>query len=141
MDARKITDATSVAPQLGVADFAEIAARGFRTVINNRPDGEEGYQPAASELEAAARAQGLAFVNMPVVSGQITARNIADFAAALDTVEGPVLAFCRTGTRCANLWALAQAGRADADEILRRAADAGYNLDAPQALSRSGARG
>ena len=51
-------------------------------------------------------------------------------ASGVASAHGPVLAFCRSGTRSCNLWALAQARNgADADELIAKGAGAGYNLD------------
>jgi sulfide:quinone oxidoreductase len=128
MDIRKINDEISVAPQITVDDLAEVAAQGFRTVINNRPDGEATDQASATEIEAAAHAAGLAYYFVPAVSGQLTPENVAEFGRAIDDAEGPVLAYCRTGTRSATLWALSQAGNRSADDIIGQAASAGYDL-------------
>ena len=128
MDIRKINETISVAPQIKAEDLAEIAAQGFRTVINNRPDGEAPDQTSAVEIENAARDAGLTYHFIPAVSGQLTHDNVADFGRTLADVEGPVLAFCRSGTRSATLWALSQAGKRPADEIISQAADAGYDL-------------
>ena len=128
MDIRKINDDISVAPQIRPEDLAEVAAQGFNTVINNRPDGEASDQPAAAEIEAAARAAGLAYYFVPAISGQLTPENVADFHRTIEAAKAPVLAFCRSGTRSATLWALSQAGKRTADEIIGQAADAGYDL-------------
>lgn len=129
MDVRKINDRISVAPQLEPADMAEAARLGFRTIINNRPDGEAGPdQPASADVEAAAKAAGLAFIFMPVVSGSLTMNDVEDFRNALAQAEAPILAYCRTGTRCCNLWALAEAPNGTAADIIEQAAGAGYNL-------------
>ncbi len=129
MDVRKINETISVAPQLTASDMAEAAKMGFKTIVNNRPDGEGGPgQPASKDVEAAAKAAGLDFIYMPVVSGQINEDNIADFKKVLAQAKAPVLAFCRTGTRCCNLWALAEAANASTAEIVNQAANAGYDL-------------
>ncbi len=83
MDVRKLSDAVSVAPQLSVREIAEAARLGFRTLINNRPDGEDFLQPSARELEAAAREQGLEYHHLPVVSGALTERDVHAFRALL----------------------------------------------------------
>ncbi len=133
MDTRKINDAISVAPQLAAADMAEASALGFKTVVNNRPDGEGGPdQPSSADVGAAAAAAGLDYIYMPVVSGQLTEGNVAEFRKALAEAVKPVLAYCRTGTRCTNLWALAAAPDMAAGEIVQQAADAGYDLRALQ---------
>jgi uncharacterized protein (TIGR01244 family) len=98
-----------VAAQLSVHDLPAVAAQGFRTVINNRPDGEGGPgQPDSREFEAAAQALGLHYVYLPVVSGAITTLTQAQaMREALATAPGPVLAFCRSGARSAQLYSLA----------------------------------
>lgn len=130
MDYRKLTDTIAVAPQVDPADLKMIADLGYTTVINNRPDGETPDQPLSAEVEAAAEAAGLTYIHMPVISGQVTDQDANAFGAALDEAKGPVFAFCRTGTRCACLWALATAGEIGADGVLNITADAGYQLEA-----------
>ena len=48
------TDKFGTAPQLSPTDMTEVAALGFKTVVNNRPDGEGADQPSFKEIEAAA---------------------------------------------------------------------------------------
>ena len=130
MDIRTLTPDISVAPQLDPAELAEAAQRGFKTIIDNRPDNEGPGQPTALEMQAAATANGLSFHYQPVVSGAITPDDVNAFRALLGAVEGPVLAYCRSGTRCAMLWSLAQAGSMSADDIIATAARAGYDMSA-----------
>jgi len=108
MDVRQITESYSVSPQITPDEIAAIKAAGFKTVICNRPDDEQPGQPSHDAIKAAAEAAGLAFRYIPVISGQMTMENVEDQAAALDEVEGPVLAYCRSGTRCTNLYAAIQ---------------------------------
>jgi len=99
----------AVSPQLSVDDFAGVAALGFKTVINNRPDGEGGdEQPASSALERAAIVAGLHYVYLPVVSGAITATQVQAMRHALVSSPAPVLAFCRSGARSAQMFDLTQ---------------------------------
>ena len=128
MDIRKINDSFSVAPQIAPEDMAAIAAQGFKTVISNRPDGETPDQPSSSQMESAARAAGLHYRFVPVISGQMVRENVDDFAATLAEADGPVLAFCRSGTRSTTLWALSQAGKMPPEEIISQAAEAGYDM-------------
>jgi uncharacterized protein (TIGR01244 family) len=87
-------------------------AAGFKSVICNRPDEEHpGEASTAGEVEAAAKAAGLEFRYIPVISGQITSENVEDQAAALDVMPSPVFAYCRSGARCTNLHGLVQQGR------------------------------
>ena len=126
MQIHRLTDQLSVSPQIVADDFAAIVRAGFRSVINNRPDGEEGAQPLSDQLALTAAEQGLAYRHLPVVSGNITAGDAADFSRAMQTLPLPVLAFCRTGTRSASLWALQAPGAIDA--VLAASQAAGYDL-------------
>lgn len=127
-DFRHVTDTLSVAPQISVDDVAEAARQGFRLIINNRPDGEAADQPTSAEIEAAARAAGLGYLHIPVVGGP-TAAQVEAERKALAAAEGPVLAFCRSGTRSIVTWSIgeAQAGRSRS-ELIGLGAAAGYDL-------------
>jgi uncharacterized protein (TIGR01244 family) len=107
MEYRKISDDYSVSGQITAADVTAIKAAGFKSIIGNRPDAEDGVVPHA-EIEKAARAAGLHFRFIPVVSGQITQENVEDQAKALEELEGPVFAYCRSGARCTNLYMMIQ---------------------------------
>ena len=120
----------SVCGQLQAADIAALAAAGFRALICNRPDHEEPAQPEADEIQALARAHGLAWASIPVTSASLDGADVQAFAAALDTLPRPILAYCRSGNRCCVLWALARAASIPAAQLADTAAAAGYNLDA-----------
>ena len=95
--------------QITPDDVSEIARQGYKSIINNRPDGEAGpSQPLNAEIEMAAKALGLNYAYLPVVSGQITLEQAQEMARLLETMPGPVLAFCRSGARSTNLYMLAQ---------------------------------
>lgn len=127
-DIRPLTPDLAVAPQLALEDLATLKEAGFATVINNRPDDESPDQPPSAALEAEARRLGLDYRHVPVVSGAMTMDDVAAFDAALSDAQAPALAFCRSGTRSATLWAFTQAGVRDPDEILSVAGSAGYDL-------------
>lgn len=125
----RLTDAVSVAGQIGPADIATAAASGFTSVVNNRPDNEEPGQPSCADMRAAAAAAGIAYTAIPVDHRGFDMAQVAAMAAVLDAAAGPVLAFCRSGTRSANLWALAEAKRGgDADTIITAAASGRYDV-------------
>ena len=106
---RQLTDDFAVTGQLSAEDIPAVAAQGFKTLINNRPDGEAGSaQPSGKTIEDAARAAGLAYVYLPVISGGLTPADAVAMKQALATAPGPVLAFCRSGARSARLYAMAQ---------------------------------
>lgn len=103
-----LTDAFAVAPQLRPDDMQAVADAGYKSVIINRPDGEGGpEQPASADVIAAARAAGLAVEYQPVVSGAMTTDDVARFKQLLNELPAPVLAYCRSGTRCTHLFAAA----------------------------------
>ena len=128
MDVKRINDHISVSGQIAPEDVAALKAEGFTTIINNRPDGEAPDQPAAAEIEAAAKAAGLAYHHIPLGRDGVTADMVERTKAALEASEGPVFAFCRSGTRSTTLWALSQAGEMEAGEIIGQAAHAGYDM-------------
>lgn len=100
-----LTSDFAVAPQLGPEDMASVAAAGYKSVIINRPDFEGGAdQPTAEVVSAAARAAGLQVVYQPVVSGGMTPSDVTRFTELLNTLPTPILAYCRTGTRCSVLY-------------------------------------
>jgi uncharacterized protein (TIGR01244 family) len=108
MNLTQLSPRLSVRPQLLPDEVADVAAAGFKGIINNRPDGEAPDQPRSEELEAEAKRQGLAYWHIPVVPGQATEEDARAFAKALEASEGPVVAFCRTGNRSSGLWKMTQ---------------------------------
>jgi uncharacterized protein (TIGR01244 family) len=134
-DIRQVTPNFAVAPQIEAEDFAALAALGYKTVIDNRPDGESSGDIQSAEAKAAATAAGLTFIYAPF-QGQPTPQAIE---AVVQAGQGPVLAYCRSGTRSITAWAIAQAssGRLDADAIVSAARDAGYDLGGLKEFLRS----
>jgi uncharacterized protein (TIGR01244 family) len=126
---RQVTPDFAVAPQLAPSDMAEAARRGFKLVINNRPDGEAPDQPSSAEMEAAVRAAGMDYVHIPVRGGP-TPEQVEQNRGAVDAAGGPVLAFCRSGTRSIVTWSVGQAlaGRQDRQALVDQGAAAGYDL-------------
>lgn len=129
MPFNKLDAQLSASPQLSPEDVAAAAAQGFRTVINLRPDDEEPNQPVSATIAAAARQNGMAFVHIPVVTGQVNETHVAQMTRSLAENPGPALGYCRTGTRVATLWALAHSGKVDPDALVRTAGDAGYDIE------------
>ena len=128
MQIRPLVDQISVSPQIQLEDLPALVAAGYRSVINNRPDGEAPDQPDSVSLARAAAEHGLDYRFIPAVPGQFDDAAVDATAHALKELPRPVLAFCRTGTRSTSLWALQAAQQTDADTILDVAANAGYDL-------------
>lgn len=128
-DIRRIDDRISVSPQIQPEDVPALAAAGFTAIVNNRPDGEDAAQPSGESIEQAARAAGMAYSYIPVTHAGFSGAQIAAMAGALNAAPGPVFAFCRSGTRSTNLWALARAQAGDAPgDLVKKAALAGYDI-------------
>ncbi|MBP7241283.1 TIGR01244 family sulfur transferase [Amaricoccus sp.] len=108
MTATRIAPDFAASPQITPEDVAEIAALGYRSLMCNRPDGEEPGQAPFARISAAAQAAGLAVAHVPVVSGRITAADVEAFRTALAELPAPVFAYCRSGGRCQNLWSLSR---------------------------------
>jgi uncharacterized protein (TIGR01244 family) len=128
LELKRINDHVSVATQISLDDIPAIKAAGFTTIINNRPDGEAFDQAPSVEIEAAARAAGLDFHFIPLGRNGVSGEMIEAERAVLEGSAGPVLCYCRSGTRSTTLWALSQAGQIPADEIVHLAAGAGYDI-------------
>ena len=126
---RKLTDDISVAPQLSPGDVAEISQQ-FKSILCNRPDHEGGAdQPLYDDIKSLAEAAGITVKYQPVNGSEIRDVDVDDFEDNVDDLPKPVLAYCRSGTRCTVLWALSQADKLSADDIVKTAAAAGYELD------------
>lgn len=108
MDYRPLTPDFAVAGQITPEQIAEIKAAGYRSVICNRPDGEQPGQPSAASVRAAAEAVGLAFRHIPVSGGIFPPDAVAATAAALEELEGPIFAYCRSGARSTTLYTMAR---------------------------------
>jgi uncharacterized protein (TIGR01244 family) len=128
LDVKRINDQISVSPQISPDDVPALKAKGFTTIINNRPDGEAPDQPAGDSVRQAAEAAGLGYHHIPLGRDGVTPDMVARTREALEGSAGPVLAYCRSGTRSTTLWALAQAGRMPAGDIVAEAANAGYDV-------------
>ncbi len=128
MDIRQITPTYFVAPQLDPADMPDVKAAGITTVICNRPDEEVPPAFQADALEAAAMAAGLDFVRLPLTHQTMTPTNVAAQMQHAADADGPVLAYCASGTRSTVVWCLGQAGEMATDDILDAARAGGYDL-------------
>ncbi len=136
---KKLDDGISVSPQLTLGDVGRAAREGFRAIISNRPDKEEAGQPAAAAIKAEAERHGLAFAHIPIESGKAGDADADEMRRALDTLPGPVLAYCRSGARSTTLWALANADRVDTATLVRQASAADHDIAAVEpALQRRG---
>lgn len=128
-DFRKLSADVWASPQITVEDLAEAGRLGVKIVINNRPEGESEDQTPGAAIEAAAHAAGMDYRAIPVTMQNLSQADVESMAEALGEAPGPVLAYCRSGTRSTLLWALAQALRGEAPDAIAAAAEAaGYDV-------------
>ena len=134
-DFRQLSNKIWASPQISAKDIANASKLGFALVVNNRPDGESDDQPEGASIEAAAIANGMTYCAIPITHAGFSDSQVAQMADALESANGPVLAYCRSGTRSTFLWSLAQAklGR-DLEELTAAAAAAGYDLSSIRPL-------
>jgi len=128
LELKRINEHVSVSPQISPDDVAAIKAAGFVAIINNRPDGESPDQPDGAVIEKAAHDAGLAYHHIPLGREGVTPQMVEETKSVLEGSAGPVFCYCRSGTRSTTLWALSQAGKQPAAEIISAAANAGYDM-------------
>ncbi len=128
MEIRRINKQLSVSPQISIEDVVRIKAAGYVAIVNNRPDGEEEDQPWNEDIEAEAARLDIPYYFIPVAGLPFAHQAIDKTRAVLARHDGPIFFFCRSGTRCAKLWASTQIGELLGDEIIALAAGAGYDV-------------
>lgn len=105
IDIKLIDQHFSITGQISPDDLAEIAQRGFKTIVNFRPDGEGGdSQPASTTLAEKAAGLGLAYVHIPVIPNQIQPDQVDKLNVVLEQQPHPILGFCRTGNRAQSVY-------------------------------------
>lgn len=128
-DFRKLEEGIFASPQIDLDDIAQAKNLGVTLVINNRPEGESPDQIPGAEIETAARAAGMDYVYIPVTHAGFSEGQVKTMVDALAGSAGPVLAYCRSGTRSTLLWSLAEASQGrNVDEIAAAAACGGYDV-------------
>lgn len=134
-DFRKLSDKVWASPQIELEDIEEARSAGITLIVNNRPDGEDPGAPQGADIAEAAQAAGLSYVAIPIGHSGFSEPQIDQMIAALAEAQGPVLAYCRSGTRSTLLWALAQAKLGESpDAITSAAMAAGYDVSPIRAM-------
>ena len=123
----QLTETLSVAAQVTPQDIPNIAAQGFSTVVCNRPDGEVPDQASMDAIEAACNDANLLFVRYPVDALNFPGADLEGLGELFDGAGQRVLAYCRTGTRCANLW-VATRSEEERQAAIQVARDIGFDL-------------
>ncbi len=128
MNKIQIHEKFSVSEQIKPDEIKSLAADGVKFLICNRPDGEEPNQVTCAEIKAAAEANGINFIHIPVPGRVIPEEKLKEFVKVLDGCNDKIHAYCRTGTRSSIFWGLSHARTNSADEVLAKAASLGINL-------------
>ncbi|GES53164.1 MBL fold metallo-hydrolase [Rhizobium sp. NBRC 114257] len=143
MSVIKVSERLSVSPQPTVDDIRSLRGRGFKTLINNRPDGEDAAQPGTDVESQEAEQCGLSYLYIPITLATITEADVRAFQKALDASEGPVLAHCKSGTRSLSLYLIGEVldGRMAAEDVAEFGRASGFDTSAAAAwLKQNAAR-
>jgi len=130
VEPKAMIEGFAVSPQLTAADFPALAAAGYKTIINNRPNNEEPGQLTAEEAQKMASENGLNYVHIPVKMPELTTEVVEEFRTAIQENPGPILAHCKSGTRSCVLWGMvtAKENMMTLEELTECAAKGGYDL-------------
>lgn len=122
----------AVAGAMTPADFAEAARLGFKSIINNRPDGEEAGQLTAREEANVSHEVGMDYVHVPAAKHEVLDDHVIEpFSAALATAALPILLHCRSGLRSTIMWvAVSVENGMPLDVAMAAAKAAGHDLAA-----------
>lgn len=134
MDIKQLTEQVSVSGQIRLTELEQLVTLGFTTIVNNRPDNESPLQPSNEEMKSQAESLGLRYYFMPVTSQGLTIEDIEQYRDIYNASDKPILAYCHSGTRSANMWGLMQALLKEPQytpEVIKSVAyNAGYDLSA-----------
>jgi uncharacterized protein (TIGR01244 family) len=131
-----LADRVSAAGKLDRSDIDALAEAGVRTLVNNRPDGEDPGQLPAAEARRLAEAHGIAYHHIPVTAATLTGADVDAMAAILASAEQPVVLHCRSGTRSTLLWSLIRIREgADPFSLVAEAARHGIDIAALPAIA------
>jgi len=126
---RPVTADFSVSPQIALSDLKVAANQGVKCIICNRPDDEDAGQINSAQVRAATETLGMSYIHIPVIGGP-TPDQVEEMHAAIAKADGPVLAYCRSGTRSIVTWAIGQmvSGEREVPELIALGTVAGYDL-------------
>lgn len=109
----------------GQPDATDIASGRYSTIINCRPDTEDGNVTAAL-----VRGTGITYAGVPFTGDTLAKRHIDEIRAILDNATGTTLVHCQGGTRAAVAVAIVLAERAGqgADDVVKAIEAAGFDI-------------
>jgi len=130
LDLKKLSESFWVSPQIEVADVEKLAQLGVKTIINNRPEAESDDQPHGWDIGEAAKKNGIEYFYLPITGSLLPRGQIERFQNIIVTAPGPILGFCKSGTRSVRIWAMCMAKAKPAWELVKTASNIGYDISA-----------
>lgn len=107
MEIRTLSPNVSVGPQIDLEDLEQLAREGFTDIVCNRPDAEHPEDPSAARISKQAEQLGLSFHYLPMVPTEPFDAQARRLAELMSQPRSRIFAYCRSGARAANAWALA----------------------------------
>ena len=94
----------SVAGQMTTDKFQQLIKDGFKSVIVNRPDQEQGNTVSVAQLRQIAEQSQVSVIYQPILSGKISQTDVIEFAKYYNELPKPILMVCRSGSRSSILF-------------------------------------
>lgn len=94
----------SVAGQMTTDKFQQLIKAGFKSVIVNRPDQEQGNTVSMAQLRQIAEQSQVSVIYQPILSGKISQTDVTEFAKYYNELPKPILMVCRSGSRSSILF-------------------------------------
>ena len=94
----------SVAGQMTTDKFQQLIQAGFKSVIVNRPDQEQGNTVSVAQLRQIAEQSQVSVIYQPILSGKISQTDVTEFAKYYNELPKPILMVCRSGSRSSILF-------------------------------------
>jgi len=94
----------SVAGQMTTDKFQQLIKAGFKSVIVNRPDQEQGNTVSVAQLRQIAEQSQVSVIYQPILSGKISQTDVTEFAKYYNELPKPILMVCRSGSRSSILF-------------------------------------
>ena len=94
----------SIAGQMTTDKFQQLIKAGFKSVIVNRPDQEQGNTVSVAQLRQIAEQSEVSVIYQPILSGKISQTDVTEFAKYYNELPKPILMVCRSGSRSSILF-------------------------------------
>lgn len=100
----------ALSPQLSVSGemtqdkFQQLIKQGFKSVIVNRPDQEQGNTVRVDQLRNIAEQSKVSVIYQPVTSSKISETDVVEFAKYYNELPKPILMVCKSGIRSSLLF-------------------------------------